>query len=70
MTKVGGGKVRRKFRGFSLTRGIPADASSAYWPGPRANNRIFSGEISSYSPTSLKGYGKVLFMIDRINGFG
>ena len=46
---------RRKFRGFSLTRGIPADASSANWSGPRANNRIFSGGISSYSPPSLKG---------------
>jgi hypothetical protein len=58
VTKIGGKEVRRKFSGFSLPRGIPADASSAYWPGPRANNKIFPGEISSYSALSLKGYAK------------
>ena len=60
---IGGKEVRRKFSWFSVTRGIPADASSAYWPGPRANNRIFPGESSSYSPTSLKGYRQVILIL-------
>ena len=46
----------RKFRGFSLTRGIPADASSAYCPNPQANNRIFPGERSAHGHLSLKDY--------------
>ena len=48
--------LQRKFSGFSLIRGFPADASGAHSTGPRANNKIFPGKISSYSPPSLKGY--------------
>jgi len=60
---------RRRFNGFSLAKGIPADASGAYWSGPRANNRIFPGEISSYSPPPLKGYVRVksfYLMIEKL----
>ena len=61
--------MRRKFRGFSLTRGIPTDASSAYGPGSRANNRIFPGESSSYNPPSLKGYTQLRYPLDKIPPF-
>ena len=56
---------RRKFGGFSLTGGIPADASSAYWTGSRANNRTFPGKISSYGPR----HGRVKYCENNIGFF-
>ena len=38
-----------------MAKSIPADTSGAYWSGPRANNRIFSGGISYYSPPVTEG---------------
>ena len=56
MTKVGGGKVGRKSSEFTMTRGIPADASGASWPCPQTNNRIFPWESSAYGHSPLKDY--------------
>ncbi|MDI6754915.1 MAG: hypothetical protein QME78_11055 [Thermodesulfobacteriota bacterium] len=41
---------RRKFSGFRLTTGIPADASSAYWPGPRPTTESFPGRAPPIAP--------------------
>jgi hypothetical protein len=42
--------LRRKLIEFRMSRGIPADASGAYWTDLRANNRIFARDISSAVP--------------------
>jgi hypothetical protein len=56
--------LRRKFSEFSMSRGIPADASGAYRPGPQATTEslpgIFPPIFLVYPPVTEGLHGDIL----------